>query len=375
MKLAALIKKEFHRFFHDPRLIVTILLPGIVIYLLYSVLGNFIGSESDYSFRVYLKGESAATALIEQLSGEHEIEWLQAESSEQAIEEVKAGRASAYLVFPENFDALVFGQADLADLPVVNLYYSTSDDGAGEAFYALASTVLQSYGARFTLVPHNFMSETDMGRMIMQNLLPMLVVTFVFSACMSVTLESVAGEKERGTLTTILATSVKRPDIALGKILPLSCIAALGAASSFLGVLLSLPKLMGLNLNTLLSSYGFSSYLLMFLSILSLVPFIVALISLVSAFSKSVKEASAYTSVVMIAMIVVSLVSAFASDFGVWVAFVPILNFVAAVQQLLSGGMPVLLCLLSIGMNLVYTAVLVLIVSWMLSNERIMFGK
>ena len=34
MKLLALIKKEFHRFFHDPRLIVTMLLPGLVIFLL-----------------------------------------------------------------------------------------------------------------------------------------------------------------------------------------------------------------------------------------------------------------------------------------------------------------------------------------------------
>ena len=40
MKLIALIKKEFHRFFHDPRLIVTMLIPGIVIYAIYSVLGG-----------------------------------------------------------------------------------------------------------------------------------------------------------------------------------------------------------------------------------------------------------------------------------------------------------------------------------------------
>ncbi len=377
MKLSALVKKEFHRFFHDPRLIITILLPGIIIYLLYSLIGSFIGGAETYQYQVYLSGQSLAVqsmqAAIEESGSK--IEWLTPETPKEAVEKVKAGEASAYLVFPENFDAAVLGPSDPAHLPVVEFYYSTADDGAGEAFYAIASAVLQAYGARFTISAHNFMGEGDVGRLVMQNLLPMLVVTFIFSACMSVTLESVAGEKERGTLTTILATSVKRPYIALGKILPLSCIAALGATSSFLGVMLSLPKLMGLNLGLLLESYGFSSYLLIFLLIISLVPFIVSFISLVSTFSKSVKEASAYTSVVMIAMIVLSLVSAFVTDLGIWVAFVPILNVVSAMQQLLIGGMPVLLSLLSLGMNLIYTALLVAVVSWMLSDERIMFGK
>lgn len=378
MKLAALVKKEFHRFFHDPRLIVTILLPGIIIYLLYSVIGGIIGDGAEtYEYKVYLTGDSLAATTIQtaiEKSGSS-IEWLEPESADKAISAVKNGEASGYLVFPENFDEAVFGPSDLTRLPVVELYYSTSDEGAGEAFYALANAVLQSYGARFTVSAHNFMGEGDVGRLVMQNLLPMLVVTFVFSACMSVTLESVAGEKERGTLTTILATSVKRPSIALGKILSLSCIAALGAASSFLGVILSLPKLMGIDLKLLLASYGFSCYLLIFLLIISLVPFIVSLITLVSAFSGSVKEASAYTSVVMIAMIVLSLVSAFVSDLGIWVAFVPVLNFVGAMQQLLIGAVPVLLSLLSIGMNLLYTALLTVVISRMFSSERIMFGK
>ena len=34
MKLIALMKKEFRRFFHDPRLIVTMIIPGVLIYLI-----------------------------------------------------------------------------------------------------------------------------------------------------------------------------------------------------------------------------------------------------------------------------------------------------------------------------------------------------
>ena len=44
MKLLALMKKEFLRFFRDPRLIITMLLPGILIYAIYSLIGSFVNN-------------------------------------------------------------------------------------------------------------------------------------------------------------------------------------------------------------------------------------------------------------------------------------------------------------------------------------------
>ena len=372
MKLIALMKKEFHRFFHDPRLIFTLLLPGVLIFVLYSLLGNLMfeqfGGVEAYHFRVYLSGDSQAASVIElgvKESGS-DITWLVPASADEAISEVERGEVTAFVSFSENFDEF---PADA----MVEIYYSA--DIEGEVFNAIASAILQNYGMKFTLVPHSFMTEENIGMTVMQSIMPMLVVAFIFSACMSVTLESVAGEKERGTLATILATSVKRPHIALGKILPLSCIAALGAASSFLGVILSLPKLMGISFSAFAAGYGVLSYLLLFLVILSIVPLIVSLIAVVSAFSKSVKEATAYTGIIMSVTIVLSIVSSFIGSLGVWVSLVPVLNVVTVMQEILSGGMPVIGVFFSIGMNLVYTALLVLLISKMLSSEKIMFGK
>ena len=60
MKLLALMKKEFTRFFRDPRLIISMLLPGILIYIIYSVMGAAIFSEEeDYSFNAADAGVSA----------------------------------------------------------------------------------------------------------------------------------------------------------------------------------------------------------------------------------------------------------------------------------------------------------------------------
>ncbi len=381
MKLLALMKKEFHRFFHDPRLIITMLIPGLLIFCIYSILGSAIWDEDDsgYSFHVYVSGESALGTMVEEAVGDG-WKMTPAEDVEAAKRQVEEGEATALVVFAENFDETManYTPASGGSAPAIVIYYNAADEGS-LAFYQLATTVFDLYeqqiSNKFNIVPHNFATDTDMMTSMMSGLLPFLVVIFIFSACMSVTLESVAGEKERGTLATILITSARRSDVALGKILPLSCMSAIGATSSFLGVILSLPKLMGMSIGGFMTSFGFLSYLALFLLILSVVPLIVSLVSVVSTYAKSVKEASAYTSVVMILTMVLSIVSAFISGIGDWIVVVPVLNAVVCMQSVLTGSMMIWQTFVSVAVNLVYTALLVLAISKMFSSERIMFGS
>ncbi len=370
MKLGALIRKEFFRFFHDPRLIVTMLLPGLLIFILYSVLGSIVSSDGEedatYSFRAYLSGESQTVAAVEAAiaAGGSTVEWLPADDLEAAKREVKEGNVAALVVFSDGFDA--------AERPSVEIYYDLQNDESA-AFAMLAGAVLQEIGARFTVERVSVRADAELGAQIMSQILPLLMAVLVFSACMSVTLEAVAGEKERGTLSTILVTSVRRSHIALAKVVALSCIASIGAASSFLGVALSMPRLMNVSMDVF-GEYSAASYLLLFPLIVSTVPLIVSLISIVSAYSRSLKEASAYTSVLMIVVMVVSLVSGFISV-GDWVTAIPLLNAVAVMQTILTGALPVWQALVSVGVNLLFTALAVWIISAMLSSERIMFGK
>ncbi len=368
MKLLALMKKEFHRFFHDPRLIVTMLLPGLLIFLLYTFIGEIAYGDEAREFKVYLSGSSAVTVAIEQILAENgdKVEWLPLENEEEARAAVKEGEATAILKFSENFDPLQEGGS-------VSIVY---DHGSEDSFYfeSLASAVLTGMGMRFLIEEETVKEDTAVGAEFLSTLLPMLIVCFIFSACMSVTLESVAGEKERGTLSTILVTSAKRSHIALGKVIPLSCISMIGAVSSFLGVALSMPKLMGFSLG-FLGDYSVWSYVLLLLLILSTVPLIVGGIAAVSALSRSVKEASAYTGVLMIFTMVLSLVTSFLPTMGSWVTVVPIFNAVVAMQGVLQGGLPVLNALLSVGINLVYTALLIFAIAKLLSSEKFMFGK
>ena len=383
MKLLALIKKEFSRFFGDPKLLVTMILPGLLIYLIYTVMGSAIfgGEEqTDYAFKVYVSGESQAVTYIDaavQESGyEAEYIYLPAEGvdEETARSEVQEGKASALLAFSEGFDGAIADTGASEGVPSALLYYN-SEDAASSAFASLAGAVLDAYGRSFVFTMQNSVEAADIAQTMMAGLLPMLIVVFVFSACMSVTLESVAGEKERGTLSTILVTSARRTDIALGKVLPLSCVSLIGAASSFLGVALSLPTLMGISVDAAVAGVSALGYVLLFLLIVSVVPLIVGAIATVSTLSRTVKEASGYTSVLMILMMVLSIVTAFVSGIGGWVTAVPVLNAVVAMQGILTGAPVVWQCLVSVLANLAYTAILILVIARLLSSERVMFGK
>lgn len=382
MKLLALMKKEFARFFGDPKLLITMILPGVLIYLIYSIMGSamFGGEAQKYDFKVYVSGESAVVDVIDASVAQNEgwtaeFVHLPAEGAatvEEARAAVESGEASALIVFSEDFDASVAQGAQGG--ASAQLVYN-SEDEASAAFASLAGAILDGYGRSFAFTMTDFAESADFARTMMAGILPFLIVVFIFSSCMSVTLESVAGEKERGTLATILVTSARRTDIALGKVLPLSCVSLIGAASGFLGVVLSLPTLMGISVDAAVAGVGALGYFMLLLLIVSVVPLIVSAIATVSTLSRTVKEASSYTGILMILMMVLSIVAAFVSGIGDWAVAIPVLNAVVAMQGVLTGAMRVWQCLVSFGLNLVYTAVLVFVISRLLSSERIMFGK
>lgn len=388
MKLLALMKKEFLRFFRDPKLIVTMLFPGILIYVLYSIMGGVMwDKEEKYDFRVAAIAMPSSFETLFQSAAENNegmtLVFENAEDGESAKKRVEDGEITALIVFPESFEEKIQTYDPISGerAPQVEIFYRSADGESG-AFYSFATSLLNAYESAQTNLfdinageGYDLSGETVAVASVMGSVLPFIVVALVFSSCMGVTLESVAGEKERGTLATILVTSVKRTHVALGKVLPLACVALLGALSSFLGIALSLPKLIGMSVGAFAGNYGFLNYLLLLLLIFSIVPLIVALISVVSTYSKSVKEASAYTSVVMVFVMVISLVSSFLEGIGAWVVVVPVLNAVVCMQGVIAMDFSVWQSLVSVGLNVLYTGALIFLIAKMLSSERIMFGK
>lgn len=193
---------------------------------------------------------------------------------------------------------------------------------------------------------------------------------------MSVAPESIAGEKERGTIASLLITPLKRSHLALGKICALSVIALLAGASSTLGTLLSLPKLMQLD-GELTVPYGPTHYLALTVVILSTVLLIVAVTSVISAFAKSTKEAQTYITPLMIVVTLIGITAMFGSGPQQFLPlyFVPFYNTVQAMTGIFSFQIEWAKLTLTVASNLVYTGAGVFLLTRMFNSETVMFQK
>lgn len=193
---------------------------------------------------------------------------------------------------------------------------------------------------------------------------------------MAVAPESIAGEKERGTIASLLITPVKRSTIALGKIIALSITGLASATSSFIGLMVSLPKLAGTDSGFDLSIYGVGTYLLVFLVIISTVLVFTVLISLISTYAKSIKEASSFAMPLMIIVMLVgvSTMMGTASN-NTALYLIPVYNSTNALLSIFSLQVDYLNLAITIISNLLITGLGVFVLTRMFNSEKIMFRK
>lgn len=391
--MMTVMKKEFTRFFTDKRMVLTtLLMPGLMIYLLYSVMGQGLSSQFE-------SGEFQAKVLVESLPDsmramegqEAPFEFTEL-SENQELEEAKEalaeGEGEYHLVacFPEDFDETVaaYEVSSGQPAPAVEIYYNSSDTDSQSA-YTMVTQALDSYESalanKFDVNPggegYDLASEEDISAQIFSMMVPMLMMAFLFSGCMAVAPESIAGEKERGTIATLLVTPLKRSHLALGKIVSLSVIAILSGLSSFLGTMLSLPKLMGGGEMLKADVYGVKEYAMLLLVILSTVLVIVSVVSIISAFAKNVKEATGWVTPIMIVSMlfgVTSMVESLCKTEPVWF-LIPLYNSAQCMNAIFSLDMDVVNIAVTVAANLCYSAIGVVVLTKMFDSEKVMFSK
>ena len=381
------MKKEFARFFRDRRLVVSLFLPGILIYLIYSLLGsglisNLGGVDENYVYQVYtvnMPDEFAAQFEGVSFMELHAISAEEADGHKQAVSDQQE---DLLVIFPADFEekyaAAVAGDPTAA--PTVEFFYNTVRSEGTQAYSLFASAISdlqQQVTPYFLPLVTDLATDADVTGMIFSMIAPMLVLMFLFTGCMSVAPESIAGEKERGTLATMLVTPVRRSHIAAGKIIALSAISLLSGICSFLGIILSLPKLMGAAGNLSVAVYTAGDYLMILGIVLSSVLVMVALVSIVSAFAKSVKEATGMIGPLMILVMILGLSTMFSSGAtGSYLWYlIPLYNSARAMSGIFSFLASPVAVLITIAVNLVVAALLAVLLAKMFDSEKIMFNK
>lgn len=378
-----IMKKEFARVFKDKRLLASLILPGVLIYIIYSLMGSVIGNLSapDETQTYKVAVANMPSAFSESFGSAANLNVHTIESGENAVSEATAqineGSLDLLIVFPESFN-----ESDVSSAPQqITAYYSAAEKNSSAAFSIVTALLSQKQqiSSNFTVIPSDVATERDMSGMLLSMAAPLLCIVFLFTGCMSLVPESIAGEKERGAFATMLVTPVKRKAIALGKIIALSGVSLISGACSFTGLALSLPKMLqsgetGLSISV--SAYGLTDYLMLFLIIFSTVLVIVGLMSVLSTVAKSVKEANSYVGPLMLVVMVAALANMFLGDkVGAWAYFIPVFNSVKAMGDVFAFTYAPWKILVTVLCNFLVSVALSFALARMFDSEKIISGS
>ena len=312
--VGVIVKKELRRVFKDRKMIFGLFIfPAVLVIGIYALIGQLTTSLMDDVDTFVPDVWIANVPLeVEEVIGKTEYEelanvtYVSKQEAEDAIEKVTDEEIELVVVFDDEFYETYLNYEMNGDMaPEVQLYYTTAGNYSSQARYTFEEVVLSTLEAEMLEarggsleVLHVFdkenvlVDEKNTGAAeVLSMMLPYFITMMLFAGAMSLGVDAIAGEKERGTMAILLLTPVERYKIAWGKILSLAILSSMSACVYTGAMLISLPNMMNTMGGDAISSYSISlgQVISLLLIMLSMVVLYVALVGIVSVYATSLK--------------------------------------------------------------------------------------
>jgi sodium transport system permease protein len=281
-------------------------------------------------------------------------------ADDDAIKEhVKAGNVDFVLVIPDNYgaDILASGQITLrvflndSGLNMVNRRLSEitkeiAEVNQASAFMALQVNEKQKLGLLEPIVIEkvNVADERENWGEKIGAFFPYIIFILCLQGAMLPASDLGAGEKERGTLETLLISPIERNKLVMGKFLT---IAFAGVTSALITVVsmaiwgLVLSQGVGVEaVANFMAAIGAIDFILMFLMLVPVVAILASTLLSLSIYARSFKEAQGYMQPLIFIVIVPVLIAMMPGIQlkGIY-AWIPLTNVALAIKELIKGTM------------------------------------
>lgn len=361
-----IFKKEMARVFKDKKMVFSVfLLPVLIMVLIMSIVNgmvdNMMKDIEKHNPIVYVQNEPQSfQEFLKMGKFKYEIKEIQGEKDRSKAEkEILEGEADLIIEFPENLDEQLAAYKEGDKIPQIKTYYNPSEDFSSAAYEEISVKVLENY--RQTLLSMRvgnlenimvFTVNSDNEDMVIQDdekaggkvlgmMLPYFITILLFAGALGIGGDMIAGEKERGTMASLLVSPVKRSSIALGKVTALMAISGLSSLVYVAVMAICAPmmmdSMMGGGGNGLDLHLNPQQLLLMGVLLIAIAFFYSSIIALLSVFAKSTKEANSYVMPVYMVVIIVGLLTMFQSGTPETVKYwIPIYNNALVLQGILT---------------------------------------
>jgi sodium transport system permease protein len=233
--------KELRESLRDRRTLAVMVLFPLVVYPLLSLLAAQVAVARD-------KTRQARPCLVAVTGTGGPRDELVARIRERPKLLTLVARGSRADVVDGRLDGLVhFAESGASRAEIV---YDASREESREAAERLsdvvAATLPEGCAPRFSLAKHSLAPEDGVGGYLLSKALPLLVVLMVLLGAFYPAIDVTAGERERGTLETILSSPIRRCDLLLGKVLAVTALAALTGLLNLASMSVTLIQVMRL---------------------------------------------------------------------------------------------------------------------------------
>jgi sodium transport system permease protein len=241
----------------------------------------------------------------------------------------------------------------------------------------------------FEIKRQNVAPPEKVGGNMIGGLIPYIIIILCFTGAMYPAIDLTAGEKERGTMETLLCSPVHRVNIVLGKFLMVMTASiatiVLTLVSSSVSIIVGGSMMMGNGggakaAGAAAGGGGFmpiidpAGILGVFAMIAPVAMLFAALLLTIALFAKSYKEAQSYVSPLIIVVIMPAMMGMLPGiELSAKTALVPILNLSLVCKEMLSGVWHWHYIALIFGSTVVYAAAAVALCVRMFNREDVIF--
>jgi sodium transport system permease protein len=381
-------------------LIFMLLLPTLVVPVLMNVMIGFISRAEKkartetLNFAIF--GAEFLPELADAFTEEKGFEKVNISAPEAIESAISENQIKFGLVIPQE----VRKQFESGEQVAVQLYYNNASvasrvkDRAGKVIQEvskrwrsdrLAALGLDTAEKRenllspITIEEHGTANMREVLGERLGGMLPYLFIIFCFMGAMYPAIDIGAGEKERGTLETLLLAPIRRNRVVLGKFLVIFTTGLTAALLSLtsIGLMLAVKgqEVTG-PLGEVIESISVLDLVLIGAMLIPTAAIFASLLLSISVYAKSFKEASSYCGPLNFLVIIPALVGLLPWVELDWIrAMVPITNISLAIKELVKGTMNYQMLVAILGSSFIIAGALLVFCTKWFEREAVLFRE
>ena len=411
--IKTLFLKEVCDVLRDKKAIMMMVFGPVIVYPLIMVVSMAIASMVDgnndrvYDIVVYNESSRFDAENLENVLKENAVEKNEEDGSEEQLYSINYEISDKKIseeecknkIDDKEFDAYI-EITDIDEKMDVKAFYmesvnesSDAMDKVRKAVDSISDDIVQKNVENAGLDTNSFLnpisfeksglsSDEQMAGMLMGMILPLMIILSILISVMHPSIDLTAGEKERGTLETLLMLPVSGKYIVLSKTLTAAMCGVVTAILNILSmsavfiIFIEQSKIAGMmgGFNIEFSSF-ISAMLITFPVIIVTALFMSAIFMCFTCFAKSYKEANSYMSPVMIVLMFLGYGSMSPTvELNQYIAIVPVLNVSVLIRDALNFKLDYSMFLLVLCSMVLYSVLAILFLSKAYNSENLLFG-